>query len=519
MGVFDDLYGVKRNRDGFISSAKRSGAAMIGGLGEIYADVTQDPEHENALTRFDDRVQANNPSEINSLEDIADNPWLATRVAAGNAVGFLGPGLVGKGLGFAGQGLRMARVGQVGEAINSFGAQTAIAGLPSLRSIGQDQRASGEAPNDLLKYAAAGTVGAVENLFGVQKLLGVGQLGRGVVRDAERAAVDEFGKTPWRTAGKTFLKTAAGEGGEELLQSPIEQFAGYKDPTSAKSMEETVFGGAMGAIGGGVFGLAGGGRRGLRHAAMRNDLRQDMFIAPDAGTPTDLLQGMDRREQYNQVQGAWQAQKDFDRPAPMQQPDEETAAYLEQRQQAAETETAKQTLRDNLVSKGVDPAKIEGIVLAAFQPKRTKAAATYTEEQQAIYESLPDTMTDKQKRRIVGKPGVVPVPSVSKVGKIEAKAMKEFDDAIAAGLVTPNEESTLRGYWDASEKKQGDAWKLRANIGALIKAKQGATNGNDSKGVYAGGLRPTKPKLFPVAKPRVAALKQHKPYQEPKVKK
>ena len=153
MGVFDDYYGVKKNRDGFVSAVKRSGASMVGGLGEIYADVTGDQEHDNALTRFDDRI--------------ADNPWLAMRVAAGGAAGFVGPGLAGKGLGAVGSALKARRVAQAGEALNSFGAQTAIAGLPSVRAIGEQQRLSGEGENDLLKYAAGATVGGIETKFGI----------------------------------------------------------------------------------------------------------------------------------------------------------------------------------------------------------------------------------------------------------------------------------------------------------------------------------------------------------------
>ena len=463
----------------FANAIPRGLGQTVQGVGQIAEDLGWE---DNPVKRYGERVIQRNPTEINSLEDIADYPLAALGSATGNAAGFLASG---GALGLAGKGLALAGAARAGGLVAGGVGQTANMALPSYGGIREQQLRDGnDSPVDML--AAAGgalTSGYIEQRFGLNKMFGLSS----APKTALRAEVGSMASTPLRTGLKEWGKAGVVEGLEELAQNPIEQIAAYKDPTTGENIQETLFGGAMGVLGGLGLGGYGGVRQGMRQANLRNDLRQDMFIAPDAGTPTDLLQGMDRREQYNQVQGAWQAQKDFDRPAPMQQPDEETAAYLEQRQQAAETETAKQTLRDNLVSKGVDPAKIEGIVLAAFQPKRTKAAATYTEEQQAIYESLPDTMTDKQKRRIVGKPGVVPVPSVSKVGKVEAMVMKEFDDAIAAGLVTPNEESTLRGYWDASEKKQGDAWKLRANIGALIKAKQGAKNGDGSKGVYAGG--------------------------------
>jgi hypothetical protein len=298
MGVFDDYYGVKKNRDGFVSSVKRSGASMVGGLGEIYADVTGDTEHDNALTRFDDRVQANNPSEINSLQDIADSPWLAMKVAAGSAAGLIGPGLVGKGLGAAGNALKMSRLARTGEAINSFGAQTALAGLPSVRAIGEQQRLSGEDENDLLKYAASAAVGGIETKFGIQKMLGVGS---NAPRAGLRQVVSEFGKSPIRTGLKTAGASMLGEGGEELLQNPVEQYAGFQDPTSPESLEQTAFGGAMGALGGLAFGAAGGARRGLQHRGVRNSLITEGYVEPGAQTPTDLLQGLENRDYQNYI--------------------------------------------------------------------------------------------------------------------------------------------------------------------------------------------------------------------------
>lgn len=298
MGIFDEYYGVKRNRDGFVSSLKRGASSMVGGLGEIYADVTDDPEHDNALTRFDDRVQANNPSEINSLQDIADNPWLAVRSAAGNAASFLGLGLVGKGLGAVGGALKARRLSQAGQALNSFGAQTAIAGLPSVRSIGEQQRLSGEEENDLLKYATGTAVGGIETKFGIQKMLGIGTNAK---RVGLSAAVEGLGKTPFRTAASTFGRAAVSEGAEELVQNPIEQYAGYQDPTSPESVDETLFGGAMGAIGGGVFGAGGGAARGLRHRGVRNELAAGGYIEPGAQTPTDLLRGLENRDYGNYI--------------------------------------------------------------------------------------------------------------------------------------------------------------------------------------------------------------------------
>lgn len=266
------------NEPGFATTVKRSGAQFLGGVGEIYGDVTG--SRNNALSQWANEVAATNPSGINSLQDIADNPWLAAREAAGNAATFLAPG---GALKLGANAARGAKALTAARMIDNPLTQAAVAGIPSLQEIGDSQRESGQGENLGLKYLGAGLVGGIENLGGAQRVLGFG--GQNASRSIAQQ-VAEFGKTPWRTVGKTVLRQGLEEGAEELAQTPIEQMAGYKNPLDSRSIDETVLGGAMGAIGGALFGGGIGAQRGLHHAKVNNYRQQDLL---NPGTSLDTL--------------------------------------------------------------------------------------------------------------------------------------------------------------------------------------------------------------------------------------
>ena len=255
----------------------------VQGIGQVAEDLGWE---DNPIKAYGQRVIDRNPTQINSLEDIAEHPAAAFGSAIGNAASFLGPGLGLKGL------MALRGVGTAGQ----FAAQAGLAGLPSYGGIREEQIAGGNnSPIDMLAAGAgAVTVGAIENLGGAQRMLGMG-LGR----TGQRAAIEEFGKTPWRTVGKTMGRGALEEGAEELVQNPIEQMAAYRDPRTEGAIDETLFGGAMGALGGLGFGGGIGAYRGLQHRALRNDLREHGYIDPQGGTPTDLLAGLENRDYQN----------------------------------------------------------------------------------------------------------------------------------------------------------------------------------------------------------------------------
>lgn len=231
---------------GFLTTLKRSGGQMLGGLGEVVGDVAGDPE--NALARMADDIIARNPSGVNSLADIADKPGLALKEASANVLTFLVPYLG------AGKALQVLRAGPA----VTTAVQAAIAGMPSLGEIGDTQRETGEL-NTPLKYAGAGAVGAIENLLGAQRMLGpmVGVKGLG------REMTEAEGRRALADPVKTFLKkwgqTGFEEGAEEMMQTPIERATGGKPAFDAPGIDETIFSGAMGALGGLALGPFGAG--------------------------------------------------------------------------------------------------------------------------------------------------------------------------------------------------------------------------------------------------------------------
>lgn len=259
--------GVDINPDGFKSGLKRGLAGMVGGVGEVVGDATG--RRNNALTNFAKDVEFRNPSEINSLQDVLDKPGTAMASALGNAASFLIPG---GGLKLGAAGLRAAKAANTARAIDNPLTQAAVAGLPSLGEIGDSQREQG-VDNPWAKYGGALAVGAVENLGGVQRVLGFGG------QQARRTAAQEvagFGNTPWKTALKTTGRMMGQEGLEEVAQTPIEQVAGYRDPTTAQALEETALGGVMGTLGG-VIGAGHGVSQGVRHARIQRGIATDML--------------------------------------------------------------------------------------------------------------------------------------------------------------------------------------------------------------------------------------------------
>lgn len=102
-------------------------------------------------------------------------------------------------------------------------------------------------------------MGAIEGAFGPQAWA-LAAMKKGGIEAIAKQFADA--KSISGAIGKGVAKGAAVEGAEELVQNPIEQVAGYQDPTTRQAIGETLFGGAMGAIGGGVL---GGGMAGVAY--------------------------------------------------------------------------------------------------------------------------------------------------------------------------------------------------------------------------------------------------------------
>jgi hypothetical protein len=179
---------------GFVSSFQRGLGQSVQGVGQIAEDLGWE---DNFIKNYGDEVVRRNPAGVNSLEDIADNPWLAFKEATGNAASFLVPGTI---VGKAGKAYGLGRAGMLA-------AQSGVAAVPSYGGIREQQIAQGyDSPTDMLVAGAgAATVGVIENLMGAQrlpfvrKLLGLEEASETTIKEV----IKSLGQTELRTLGKT----------------------------------------------------------------------------------------------------------------------------------------------------------------------------------------------------------------------------------------------------------------------------------------------------------------------------
>jgi len=245
---------------GLAASAKQTLGQTVKGIGQAAADYIPGVSQDNAVTRYGQEVVEANPTVVKGFRDIVRNPGKTVTEALGNALPSVG---LGVGLRAAGMGLTALSpaagplapvVAAAGQGL-AWGGPILAAALPSYSGIREAQiEKGGENVDDprskLLATLGAATVGAIEQRFGPQNWAQLAISKEGRAKLAGMMAGDSF----WGKIGKGALKGAAVEGSEELAQNPIEQLAAYEDPTTAKSLEETAFGGVMGAVGGGVLG-------------------------------------------------------------------------------------------------------------------------------------------------------------------------------------------------------------------------------------------------------------------------
>ncbi len=271
---------------GFMASVKQTIGAGIKGAGRAASDFIPGVESDNALTQYGQEVIDANPTAVRSFGDIGRRPGTAVAEATGNAAGSMA-GIVGSralGMGITAAapmtGPLAPATALLGQAIAWFG-PAAMAALPSYGGI-RDKQILNDPNNeaDWKSKAIAGlgaaTVGAIETKFGPQQWAL-----SALTKEGRAALAEKFAETTLaKGIGFGALKGAAVEGAEELAQNPVEQLAGYDDPTTKESLADTAFGGAMGAIGGGVFGGATGGIIGRRG---------EKGVEPKVDTPADPL--------------------------------------------------------------------------------------------------------------------------------------------------------------------------------------------------------------------------------------
>jgi hypothetical protein len=245
---------------GLVASAKQAIGQGIKGAGQVAADYIPGVSPKNALSSYGQSVVDANPTAVHGFDDIADKPWTAVKEAVGNAAGSMGTMVGARALGM---GMTAAApftgpaapfVAGAGQLIANAGPIVAAA-LPSYSGIREGQiqanpNNEADAKSKAIALLGAGTVGAIETKFGPQEWALAAMQKGGIEALGKKFA----GQSLVKAAGIGALKGGAIEGGEELVQNPIEQMAAYQDPTTKANVSETLFGGAMGAIGGGVLG-------------------------------------------------------------------------------------------------------------------------------------------------------------------------------------------------------------------------------------------------------------------------
>lgn len=273
----------KKPEGGLIASLKQTGGQLVKSAGQAAADFIPGVSQDNALKSYGQEVVDANPTAVRSLSDVAASPWTATKEAVGNAVGsmgaMVGAQVLGKGIEAAAPLAGPARplVSLLGKGIQLAG-PTVTAALPSYGGIReqqiQDDPTRADSPEAKARAAlGAGAVGLIETSFGPERwaLAATNKAGR------EKVIESLAGKSLVGSIGKGMAKGAAVEGAEEVAQNPIEQLAGYQDPTTAANLQDTAFSGVMGALGGGVLGGAGGG---ISYAARPEQPQVDPSAGP-----------------------------------------------------------------------------------------------------------------------------------------------------------------------------------------------------------------------------------------------
>jgi hypothetical protein len=269
LATLDRTYGAPPTPEapsgGFGSDIARGFGGLVQGAGTALRDAGAE-RYGLTLERYGQGVQERNPSRINSLDDVLNNPFTTVREAVGENIPTIGAILGGARLGaMAGSAVG----GLPGAAFGGLVGGLAAPFVQSYGGIRERQRQTGEEsiPTAL---AGASASSVVERFVGPERF--IGRAAGGMVRPGERTLA---------RVGRNTALGAAEEGAVEPVQTAIERAAGGQSLTGDEAMEEYAVGAAKGAAGGGAI-------RGGISAFARQPI--------DSATPTNLLQGGTREQ-------------------------------------------------------------------------------------------------------------------------------------------------------------------------------------------------------------------------------
>ena len=181
------------------------------------------------------------------------------------------------------------------------------------------QDANGE--KDLLAADAATLAqGVIEGRFGINRFIRPGAVSKSAIREF---AGTEMADSAVKTGLRAVRRIALEEGGEELLQQPLEQWQAGESPFTRSNLAETGIAGVHGTIGGVMFGGLGGARMARRHNQVIDLLNQeqDPTLNPEAWRQAGEAQaGIIDRTQGRAAGDAYIQDRDYQRYlAPLQE--------------------------------------------------------------------------------------------------------------------------------------------------------------------------------------------------------
>ena len=246
------------NKGAFVSTLKSTGAHMLNSaLGQPIEDIGSGlnslglQQFGKGVRQYAEGVQKDNPSQINSLSDVVDQPVNAVKTALGNVIpqvpASLGSAWAGAKLGASlplpPQGKAVA--GVVGGLAGLF-APSYLQEYTEMR--GKQHETGQEDITKALGYAvpaAASEVVLDKVLLGGSKFLPKGL--RNATPDIIPAGASRAGHV-----AKQVAKGVGVEAGQEYGQTHLEQLGGNQDTSTQQAADERNVSAALGGIGGGI---------------------------------------------------------------------------------------------------------------------------------------------------------------------------------------------------------------------------------------------------------------------------
>lgn len=241
-----------------IASTLGSGVASKGRALEDFSQANNLPTLQGLGAKarsYGESVVANNPLPVNSFSDVLDKPIDTIKQAVGNAAAFMPENLLAQGAGRAiGTGLG-ALTGPFAPvampALGTFGQFAGGALDAALNTYGGIRDTQDKNNIDNKSAAIVGSLGSglIEQGLGPQALIGNALFKRGAAETAstiaEKIAAGQLipegmsmGEFIAKQLPKTVAKQGFEEGGEELVQNPLEQYTGGDNPLAKASLQQ-----------------------------------------------------------------------------------------------------------------------------------------------------------------------------------------------------------------------------------------------------------------------------------------